>query len=215
MSRFVTRTLGAALLVAAPIATAEPAPIPAETKVLEPLAQPESWFIEQLGGKRVVVDGQTLDPRFNICSPATRPPHRSLRTRPSIRQRPPKPRRAARRLRPFVDLPHPRDRADGCDARPHKSRDGRSDPGACLQARRYNRPPARPCIFPWRRLDDRQHRRLRPRSALDSERSEGDRGVRPISPRTRKSVPGRLGTMPRTRSHGRRPTPRASAASRR
>src|SRR5690606_32170823 len=55
MTRFVTWTLGAAMMAAAPIAAAEPAPTPAETKLVELLSQPESWFIEQVGGKRVVV----------------------------------------------------------------------------------------------------------------------------------------------------------------
>src|SRR3546814_18615550 len=64
MSRFVTWTLGAAMMVAGSAATAEPAPTPSETKLVELLVQPESWFIEQLGGKRVVVDGQTLDPKI-------------------------------------------------------------------------------------------------------------------------------------------------------
>src|SRR3546814_11353029 len=59
MSRFVTWTLGAAMMVAGSAATAEPAPTPSETKLVELLVQPESWFIEQLGGKRVTVDGQT------------------------------------------------------------------------------------------------------------------------------------------------------------
>lgn len=64
MSRFVTWTLSAAMMAAAPIAAAEPAPAPAEIKLVDLLSQPESWFIEQLGGKRVVVDGQTLDPKI-------------------------------------------------------------------------------------------------------------------------------------------------------
>src|SRR3546814_8929083 len=64
MSRFVTWTLGAAMMVAGSAATAEPAPTPSETKLVELLVQHESWFIEQLGGKRVVVDGQTLDPKI-------------------------------------------------------------------------------------------------------------------------------------------------------
>lgn len=64
MSRFVTWTLGIAMLVAAPIAAAEPVPTPADIKLLDLLSQPEGWFIEQLGGKRVIVDGQTLDPKI-------------------------------------------------------------------------------------------------------------------------------------------------------
>lgn len=64
MSRYISWTVGAAMFVAAPIAAADPAATPAETKVLELLAQPESWFIAELGGKRTVVDGQTLDPKI-------------------------------------------------------------------------------------------------------------------------------------------------------
>src|SRR3546814_1468325 len=52
------------MMVAGSAATAEPAPTPSETKLVELLVQPERWFIEQLGGKRVVVDGQTLDPKI-------------------------------------------------------------------------------------------------------------------------------------------------------
>ncbi len=75
MSRFVTWTLGAAMMVAASAATAEPAPTPSERKLVELLVQPESWFIEQLGGKRVVVDGQTLDPKiqYMLARDATAP----------------------------------------------------------------------------------------------------------------------------------------------
>src|SRR3546814_17065707 len=65
MSRFVTWTLGAAMMVAGSAATAEPAPTPSDTKLVELLVQPESWFIEQLGGKRAVVDGLTLDPKIH------------------------------------------------------------------------------------------------------------------------------------------------------
>src|SRR3546814_13009589 len=52
------------MMVAGSAATAEPAPTTSETKLVELLVQPESWFIEQLGGKLVVVDGQTLDPKI-------------------------------------------------------------------------------------------------------------------------------------------------------
>src|SRR3546814_9838130 len=42
MSRFVTWTLGAAMMVAGSAATAEPAPTPSETKLVELHVQPES-----------------------------------------------------------------------------------------------------------------------------------------------------------------------------
>lgn len=64
MNRFATWAIGAGLFLAAPIAAAEPAPTEAEAKLIELLSQPESWFVDQLGGKRVVVDGQTLDAKI-------------------------------------------------------------------------------------------------------------------------------------------------------
>lgn len=64
MNRKLIWVLGAAALLVAPVSGAEPAPTAAEQQVVELLQQPESWFIDQLGGKRVVVDGQTLDPKI-------------------------------------------------------------------------------------------------------------------------------------------------------
>jgi acetyl esterase/lipase len=72
------------LIVAAIVALAWPAVLAAqplsasEARQLEMLSQPESWFLEQLGGKRTVVDGQTLDPKLQFVlakeQGAPRPP---------------------------------------------------------------------------------------------------------------------------------------------
>lgn len=64
MKYLVAALTGAAMIVAAPAQGRETAPTPAEQQALDLLAQPESWFVEQLGGKRVTVDGQTLDPKI-------------------------------------------------------------------------------------------------------------------------------------------------------
>jgi len=37
---------------------------PKETEVIETAARPDSWFVDQLGGKRIELDGQTLDVRL-------------------------------------------------------------------------------------------------------------------------------------------------------
>lgn len=64
MKRFTAALLSLAVALAAPVVAQEPTPTPDEAKALELLAQPESWFIGQQDGKRVIVDGQTLDPKI-------------------------------------------------------------------------------------------------------------------------------------------------------
>jgi acetyl esterase len=53
-----------AVLAATTVVAQEPVPTPAETQAVQALGQPESWFVKQLSGKRVTVDGQTLDPKI-------------------------------------------------------------------------------------------------------------------------------------------------------
>lgn len=64
MSRITVTFMGLAAAWALPVHAQEPAPTAAEAAQLELLSRPESWFIEQLGGKRRTVDGQTLDPKI-------------------------------------------------------------------------------------------------------------------------------------------------------
>lgn len=64
MKRFAVALLSLAVALPTSAAAQEPTPTTEEAKAPELLAQPESWFIEQLGGKRVVVDNQTLDPKI-------------------------------------------------------------------------------------------------------------------------------------------------------
>lgn len=64
MIRIAICILGAAALLTTPCVASDPVPTPSETQMLELLAQPESWFVDQLGAKRVIVDGQTLDPKI-------------------------------------------------------------------------------------------------------------------------------------------------------
>jgi acetyl esterase len=49
-----------------PCAAAAQALTPAEAAQLEVLNRPEAWFLEQLAGKRLVIDGQTLDPKIQF-----------------------------------------------------------------------------------------------------------------------------------------------------
>lgn len=51
-------------LSAASAALAQIANDPKEREVIETAAKPDGWFIEQVGGKRIVLDGQTLDVRL-------------------------------------------------------------------------------------------------------------------------------------------------------
>lgn len=67
MNRIAIAVLGFAAALALPAAAQEPAPTPAEAAQLELLAQPESWFVEQLGGQRRTIDGQTLDAKIHYA----------------------------------------------------------------------------------------------------------------------------------------------------
>lgn len=82
MSRFATVALLAAALLVGPAAAQEPTPTAAETAELEILSRPASWFVEQLGGKRVTLDGQTLDPKLQFAldqtAKASKPSGRSV-----------------------------------------------------------------------------------------------------------------------------------------
>lgn len=64
MNRFAISLLSVAAILTQPAAAREPAPTAAEAAQLELLAKPESWFVEQLGGKARIVDGQTLNPKI-------------------------------------------------------------------------------------------------------------------------------------------------------
>ncbi|WP_260582280.1 hypothetical protein [Sphingopyxis sp. PET50] len=67
MNRIAIAVLGLSAALALPAAAQEPAPTPAEAAQLELLAQPESWFVEQLGGQRRTIDGQTLDAKIHYA----------------------------------------------------------------------------------------------------------------------------------------------------
>jgi acetyl esterase len=56
--------LGALSIAAASAAFAQIENDPKEQEVIETAAKPDSWFVERTGGKRVVLDGQTLDVRL-------------------------------------------------------------------------------------------------------------------------------------------------------
>ena len=52
------------ILVAAGSSLAQADADPEEREIAELAAKPDSWVLEQVGGKRVVLDGQTLDLRM-------------------------------------------------------------------------------------------------------------------------------------------------------
>jgi acetyl esterase len=55
--------LAALPLIVAGAAIAQIPNDPKEQAVIDTAAKPDSWFLEQIGGKRIVIDGQTLDLR--------------------------------------------------------------------------------------------------------------------------------------------------------
>lgn len=67
MSRFAVTAFLAAAMFAHSAFAQEPAPTEAEAAELALLARSAGWFVDQLGGKRVTVDGQTLDPKLQYA----------------------------------------------------------------------------------------------------------------------------------------------------